>query len=364
MDIFSRILNGIKCARQAKKDTGAGYFRQLAELYRLSRSPNLIGPAEYFEYRLYDPALTDTAKRQFLGYKAERIYSRLNQSSWHGTANDKILFEQAMLAAGFKIPRTLAIYHPWRVGGLYYKHVRTREDLEQFLAKSRNYPMFVKPVHGLFGRGANLVTGYRAETKVVITKTNPTMSLEAFHQWLENNSRVGMLFQETLKPSKEVQQVCGERLSSVRMIVLSDENGPQLFRANWKLCTGSNLVDNTESWTNGNVVAAVDHLTGQIHGAYRGVAGEQVAIDMHPDTHVPLIGLKVPHWDDMKDFVEAAASLFPGLRFQAWDIASTVNGICAIELNLATLHTVHATQLVSHRGFLDAKLAKEMKPFL
>lgn len=360
MSIISRLLNLIKCAHQAKTDSGVGYFQQLIEFYPLTRSPNLIGPADYFDYRLHDPALSSGAKRQFLGYKAERIYSRLNQSSWHGTANDKILFEQVMLTAGFKIPRTLAIYHPWRVAGGHCEHVRTREGLERFLTDNRTFPLFVKPVHGLFGRGANLVTGYEPETRSVMTRGDKKMSLDAFHDWLERNSRVGMLFQAMLRPSDEVQHICGTRLSSVRMIVLTGEDGPKLFRANWKLCTGNNIMDNTEGWTNGNVVAAVDHTTGLIQGAYRGIDGKQVAIENHPDTQVPLLGVKVPNWDAMKGYVEAAARAFPGLRFQAWDIAATSDGICAIELNLATLHTVHATQLVSHQGFLDANLAKEL----
>lgn len=363
MSIVSRLFKLFNESRRAKQESGVGHLRQLIHILSLAQSPSRLGPAEYFEYRLFDRALSFQTKGQFLGYKTEGIYSKLNQPSWHGTANDKILFEQVMIASGLAIPKTIAIYHPWRVAGPYCQHVRTRDDLEHFLNDNQNFPIFVKPVHGLFGRGANTICAYDAQEKMVIMHNNSKMSLAEFHHWVESNTRVGMLFQNMLLPSSEVQRVCGKRLSSVRMIVLCDEYGPQLFRANWKLCTGNNLVDNTEGWTNGNIVAAVDHTTGLIQAAYRGIEGDKIAIDEHPDTHVRLVDLKVPNWEAMKDYVENAARAFPGLRFQAWDIAATTNGICAIELNLATLHTVYATQLVSNRGFLDDKLVRALKAF-
>lgn len=364
MSIISRLFHLSKCANQAKRESGIGYFQQVAECLLLARAPNLVGPAEYFDYRLYDPALSKAEKKQFLGYKAERIYARLNQVSWHGTANDKVLFEQVMITSKLEIPKTLAIYHPWRMAGKHCDHVRNAADLERFLTNNKTRPLFVKPIHGLFGRGTELLAGYEPETRLVLTQGQGKVPLDQFHAWVETNSRVGMLFQAVLEPSQEVRKVCGERLSSVRMIVLIGESGPTLFRANWKLCTGKNIMDNTEGWTNGNVVAAVDHRTGLIQGAFRGIDGAQIPTSTHPDTQAQLLGLKVPNWEDMKAYVENAAKAFPGLRFQAWDIAATSDGVCAIELNLATLHTVYATQLVSHQGFLDETLARELAPYI
>ena len=128
MSSLSRLVELFNRANEAKLATGVGYLRQLREFYPLTRAPNFLGPSEYFDYRLYEPSLTSAAKRQFVGYRSERIYSRLNTSSWHGAANDKVLFEQVMIAAGFKTPKTLAIYQPWRVAGEYREHVSPRED--------------------------------------------------------------------------------------------------------------------------------------------------------------------------------------------------------------------------------------------
>ena len=98
-----------------------------------------------------------------------------------------------------------------------------------------------------------------------------------------------------------------------------------------------------------------------VQRAYRGLNGTRVEVSEHPDTKTPLIGLKIPHWDEMTSYVESIARVFPGVRFQAWDIAATSSGICALELNLATFHTVHATQLVSQKGFLDDRLASALR---
>lgn len=358
---MSAFMHLLHCAKTAKEASGVGYLRQIADCLVLARPPSRIGPDEYFDFRLYDPSLPMNAKREFIGYKAEVDYSRLNLSSWDATANDKVLFEQVMLAAGHFSPPNFALFHPWRVAGEHCANIRNRDDLHHFLEKCADYPLFVKPVHGLFGRSTAVISAYDDEHRTIQLKGSGEQTLDQFHVWLESNSRQGMIFQKMLQPSEEVRQICGERLSSVRMIVLCDDDRPRLFRANWKLCTGNNFVDNTDGWRNGNIVAAIDHANGLVQQAYRGVSGKRSEVAQHPDTHASLIGLKVPNWDAMQSFVENVARAFPGVRFQAWDIAATSEGVCALELNLTTLHTVFATQLVSHKGFLDQRLVNAMQ---
>lgn len=347
-------------SREAKLRSGVGYLNQLAEMISLVRSPNFVGPEEYYEFGLYDRKLSKEEKHKFIGYKAERYYSRLNRTSWDATANDKILFEQIMRASGFASPKNLAVLHPWRSAGADCEHIRSIVQLHSFLSDKTVFPMFVKPVHGLFGRGTAILRSYTTEKQTVAFQSGCEMRLEEFFSWLGTQTRDGMLFQKMLKPSDEVRKVCGSRLSTVRMIVLCDRDKPTLFRANWKICTGYNLVDNTDGWRNGNVVAAVDHLNGMVHRAFQGRNGERVEVLQHPDTHAPIVGIKVPNWDEIKAYVEAVARVFLGVRFQAWDIAASSDGIQALELNLATFHTVYATQLVSKKGFLDDRLAKVM----
>lgn len=361
MPTLTGLLELANKARAAKRECGTSFLSQLADFYALRRSPNLLGPSEYYEYRLYDPAISKEAKQTFIGYKTERIYEKLNDPSWHGTANDKILYEQVMRTCHFQIPRTTAIFHPWRTAGTYCKDIRTLDDLGRYLSSVDTFPLFVKPIHGLFGRGTNVIRAYDPVSNVLQVADGSRIGLRDFHTWLESNSRAGMLFQEMIRPAESVRKICGDRLSSVRMIVLCEDSGPRLFRANWKICTGSNIVDNTDGWKNGNVVAAVDHLSGRVFAAFRGVAGVRKPIDAHPDTGAGLIGIQVPEWDAMKAYVETAAKAFYGLRFQAWDIAATSEGVCGIEVNLATLHTVYATQLVSGQGFLDARFAQALE---
>ena len=352
-----QLLRLIRRSRDAKARSGVGYVRQMVQIMSLARKPNLIGPDEYFEYCLYDPKFSLAERREFVGYKAERFYSKLNLSSWDATANDKVLFEQVMLASGFSSPKNLALFHPWRIANPDCEHIRNVDHLHCFLSGAE-FPLFVKPVHGLFGRGTAVIEQYDSDKRALVLSGGQELFLDEFFLWLQSSTREGMLFQRMLIPSQEVVNVCGERLSSVRMIVLCDQDRPSLFRANWKLCTGENVVDNTDGWRNGNIVAAVDHVSGMIQRAYRGLNGTRIEVSEHPDTKTPLIGLRIPHWDEMKTYVESIAKVFPGVRFQAWDIAATSTGICALELNLATFHTVHATQLVSHKGFLDDRLVR------
>jgi hypothetical protein len=134
----------------------------------------------------------------------------------------------------------------------------------------------------------------------------------------------GYIFQEQLKPSKAMRELVGERLSSVRIMVRLKASGPELFRPVWKIPVGDNVADNV--WRDGFLLAAVDPANGRVERVIIGFGPKEEGVEIHPDSGAKLRGSAIPAWRAMAELCLKAAPHFPGLRLQAWDVASTSEG--------------------------------------
>lgn len=129
---------------------GRGIPSLLAELFSLMRGPGRMTPAEYFYYRLWDPALTREEKRGFVGRRAQVVmHQACNAGAFRKAADDKLRFHELMTAHGLPVPKLLAIVHRDR----QVKSVRTlsdRDAVAHFLADPDAFPLCAKPVAGKY----------------------------------------------------------------------------------------------------------------------------------------------------------------------------------------------------------------------
>jgi glutathione synthase/RimK-type ligase-like ATP-grasp enzyme len=329
---------------------------------RLARFPNCISPSEYYELELFDDGRLDwNSKTTFLGYRAIRHYEKLNDRAWHAAANDKLLFETVMRGNGKAVPDILAFVHP---GNRQYAGAASITDapaLRDFFATTSAYPLFIKPSHGYFGVGTYLATGFDTERDRLLLKDGSAVSPAELLASLEKHLDEGLLIQECLQPAPEIQRICGNRLSSVRLIIHLAATGPRIIGANWKIPAGDNIVDNTAGWSNGNLVAGVDHTSGRVIRLVQAQGSNGITdVQRHPDTGQIVLGTSVPLWAETTACALDASRLFPGIRLQGWDIVATRQGVMALEINLVTSSTVFATQLVTGRGLLDDMLRDDL----
>ena len=56
----------------------------------------------------------------------------------------------------------------------------------------------------------------------------------------------------------------------------------------------------------------------------------------HPDTGMPLKGLKIPNWSSLVSEIVDLTNKLPYLNFVAWDILLTDDGYCVIEGNASS----------------------------
>lgn len=358
MSLINRLAEYLLQARRVSTEHGLSPIRQLVDIARLSKTPGRIGPGDYYSYRLFDTALSDTEKAEFVGWKVEPRLDALNDPTWHCLGLDKILMYSLFQNAGIRIPETKAIYLPGRTRPLAGSTaLESQEALHTWLRNANNYPFFSKPSASGFGRGAFLVDAYDATNDCVVSREGERIKVTEFEKQFHDIERLGYLFQHPIQADSRLVDSLGTTVSSLRMIVLCDEyEGPVLHRCFWKLPTGNNSHDNYNGGKTGNLAAAINQDTGQITRVINGTGLDLVEIERHPDTGVDLKTLAVPDWQNVRQFTFDAALTLPKLRFQQWDIALSNDGPLALEVNLFGTGGCDLTQLLYRKGLLDDRM--------
>lgn len=71
----------------------------------------------------------------------------------------------------------------------------------------------------------------------------------------------------------------------------------------------------------------------------------------HPDSHYPLVGVKVPNWEICCSSVIEAAKVVPQVQYVGWDVAIPENDVAIIEGNHDPGHDV--VQMIEQIGLYD-----------
>lgn len=290
----------------------------LAELFSLMRGPGRMTPAEYFYYRLWDPALTRDEKRCFVGKRAQvTMHHACNDEAFRAAADDKLRFHELMTAYGLPVPKLLAVAHrERRITGV--PSLSDRESVAGFLERAGAFPLFAKPIDGKYSLNVISADGLDPAGDVVALRGVPPAARKALAGRIAGYEP-GYLLQRRLAPHPEIADVFGDRLWSVRIVVLLTNEGPQVHRAAAKVPTGANPADNY--WRPGNLLAAVDLGSGELRRVVCGSGADLAVNPDHPNTGAPIVAFRLPEWRRALDLVRAASVLVPGIRTQSWDLA-------------------------------------------
>lgn len=305
-----------RCMRIARRERGRSIPSQIAEMIRLGLGPGKLSPYEYYYYRLYDNELYRLSqKRQFVGHVAERPLNEICcNRTWWSVTYDKLIFAGMMQSLAFPTPRILAIFHPFRSTGPI-PVLRTASQLEEGLRDWITYPFFSKPITGHHSIGAVAIERFARGSKELVSTKGEHIALPEFVREIQS-FRGGYMFQEMLHPHERIRQICGDRIASLRIVVMLKESGPEIIHALWKIPVGKNVADNF--WRAGNMVAAIDIGSGQVRRVIRGIGPDATEVERHPDTGEDVKGISIPHWRRVLDLCLTAAAALPGLRLQGW----------------------------------------------
>ena len=321
-----KYLEWLREAMESGKSVG-GLIRDVAGL---GWSMGKLQPSEYFLYHLYDDErFPPDAKKTFLG--ADRLAQLLHalDMPWPKIANDKPTLTALLRGHDLPIPETQAMRHKDRAfpGAV---SLRNKADVERFLRKEAKYPIFGKPTDKMCSLGVANIERYDASDDSIVTKRGQRVPAGEFAAQVEQFAEGGYLFQTRMAPHRDIAKIVGDQISTVRMFVLVDDQGPLLLRAAWKIPSGESVADNF--WRSGNMLGGLDVETGAVLRVLRRTANSTEQVESHPKTGTSFQGLVFPHWDEMRETVMRGAAALPSCHFQGWDVALTDRGPVLVEV--------------------------------
>lgn len=209
---------------------------------------------------------------------------RYNPRKFYPRVDDKLITKKLALAAGLPVPDLYAVVrHEHEIAEL---HARLR-DREQFV---------VKPAHGSGGEGILVLTGRRGDR--YRRASGHLMSREDFEHHLSNGlsglfSLGGqpdhLLVEYCVQFDPIFDQVSFKGVPDIRIIVFLGYPVMAMLRLPTRLSDGkANLHQ-------GAIGVGIDIPSGVTR---RGVWGSEVVRE-HPDTEHSLVGLEIPHWQEL-----------------------------------------------------------------
>lgn len=338
--------------RLARSVYGTAYLDQLGEMLALGLARNGIAPAEYCFYGLADHARHDrAARRSFLGSAGAASLRQLMPAS---DASGKLRFERLMRAHGLPTTRTLARY-----GGYGppdgVRRLADATALGRYLREAADQRLFGKPAVSAEGRGMVAIDGWEPATDRLAMPVGHAVPVLTLLRLLEPFERDGCLLQERLATHPELALLLRGQMSTVRTLVLADDDGPRLHRVAWRIPAAGNLADGFRC--RGNLLAAVDPDTGRVWRVVDDVHPRQRLVERHPDSGLPLHDRILPDWTMLRATVLAAAELFPGSPLLAFDVALTEDGPVLVGLERGTGDPA-VLQLAHDIGLLDTALIR------
>ena len=368
IDELSRFLPD---AREAQRRTGKSLLKQMLEIRALARGIGELTPTDYYQYELFDDALTPAGEkwRYVTEKRILRTAREANASRQVGMLGDKLIASALYEGLGVPAPPVYAAYvYGSRQTGRA-RRLTTPEEVAAFLrSDAARYPLFGKPFSGRRGDGASLIDAYDDAHDRLLLASGESIPVEEYVQrWPEANVRrlaywkpnnAGYLFQAKSAQHPVLDALTGGRVAAIRLCIVLMPDGPLLHRVTWKLPVGGSMTNHVIG-ASGNIRCWVDPSSGRVISARRGPTTTDTPfaalglfgtpIEEHPDTGAPLIGFEIPGWHCFVNECLTLSLLFPAIRYQSWDVTLGPDGPLVLEIN--TLGG--AAQVPGEVGVLD-----------
>lgn len=337
-----------ECLISAARASARSVSALLLEMVRLRFSTGRLGMSEYFDFRLYMNDLSFKEKAAFGGWRVQGILEDILVDDYSRFLSlDKISMYMLISAYDLPVPKLRVAYLSHRPSSL--PSIRTPEDLARFLATDGVLPLYLKPSFGSYGRGNTLVQ--RTDGNRLVLGDGAHVPIDTFCKSLDNGRNLGWILQESLSPHRDIDEICGNKISGVRMHSFLSPDGPRLTKAIWKINIGREDSDNFRHGASGNLLAAIDMQSGKVTRVIAGTGLEQAMDSVHPVSGKPLVGFTIPCWNEVKALVCDAQEAFPGYICPGWDIAICPDGPKILEVNF--MGDIDLPQHAHRRGFLD-----------
>ncbi|MDZ3824642.1 MAG: alpha-L-glutamate ligase-like protein [Pseudoxanthomonas sp.] len=282
---------------------------------------------------------------------------RYNPRRFYPRVDDKLLTKQLAIAAGMPVPDLYAV-------------VREEHEIAELHARLAQQPSFVvKPARGSGGDGILVIDGRRGER---YRRANGSfMTRDEFDHHLSNG--LSGLFSLGGQPDHLIveymvrfdplfERVSFKGVPDIRIISFLGYPAMAMIRLPTRMSDGkANLHQ-------GAIGVGIDIPTGLTR---RGVWGTE-PVKEHPDTEHSIVGLQIPHWDDLL-MIAARSYELSGLGYVGVDIVlDRDRGPMILELNArpglaiqiangnGLRHRLEKVQVLEREGRLSADPAERV----
>ena len=281
-------------------------------LYRISFD-------EFFLFNVKD--LRPSGIRKFAGEDDHLMYAdSMNKKENKAIFDDKFLAYQ----------RFKEFYKRDIVLFLSNKNIETESPKSEFRQFVEKHPIFIaKPIKSTLGKG------------VAKFNLNDWFSVEELYNHLVNNYSNGFVTEELIEQNESMAKLHPQSVNSLRVTTVRFDDRVEFVHPFLRVGKGDSVVDNAGA---GGVMGLIDVETGIVYASADELGNTFV---VHPDTKEPVVGFKVPRWEEAKEFVRKLTQVIPDNRYSGWDIALTKNGWVMIEGNT---RAQFVWQMVSKQG--------------
>lgn len=304
-----------------KKLVALGYENPRKELkkIRLANALHLWLPEEYLSYH-YDLLSKKGRESYVLNWEKDYFAKKVNPKKCWDILNDKY-------ASYLHFKK---YYKRDAIGVLFKNESEEINELRSFLSNKER--VIVKPLSGGSGHGVMIFEGVEFE------------EVQKFYSLLSTNYR-DCIIEEVINQDERMAKFHPSSVNTLRMSVIRNGEDNVLFHPFMRIGMGGAIVDNGGK---GGILASIDTSSGIITGAVTEDGREYV---IHPDTKIPIIGFKIPLWEEAKDFTRQLMDALPEGIYMSWDIALSEKGWLMIEGNVQG--QLFGQQLPNHHGVKD-----------
>ena len=262
--------------------------------------------AGYVDYNLYEMYKDERKTVVTRGINNE-IIKKYNDMTYAYKFEDKALFNNLF---------NKYLNREW----IYIKE-SSIEDFKKYLKGKKE--VIVKPLSLSCGKGVE---------KIVVKDHNPE---ELYNHLMQTDQT---LVEDVAIQNKVLSDLYPHSVNTLRIVTLNKVVVAALLRIGNK----GNVVDN---FNHDGMVTTVDIKTGEIK--YPAIDKVGNVYEVHPETNVKIVGIKIPMWNEVKKLCIEACDIVPELGYVGWDVCLGEEKPFLIEGNDFPGHDLY--QLPVHR---------------
>ena len=265
--------------------------------------------AGYVDYNLYEMYKMNKDERKTVVTRGinNEIIKKYNDITYAYKFEDKALFNNLF---------NKYLNREW----IYIKE-SSIEDFKKYLKGKKE--VIVKPLSLSCGKGVE---------KIVVKDHNPE---ELYNHLMQTDQT---LVEDVAIQNKVLSDLYPHSVNTLRIVTLNKVVVAALLRIGNK----GNVVDN---FNHDGMVTTVDIKTGEIK--YPAIDKVGNVYEVHPETNVKIVGIKIPMWNEVKKLCIEACDIVPELGYVGWDVCLGEEKPFLIEGNDFPGHDLY--QLPVHR---------------